>query len=165
MICTSDLIGRGMAVYRRRSTIAGCEEYEYNDGTNVYLLNSACTTENADDAILEFLRCIRTNDTNPEDYASRLMKEVCPAMAEVRSDPGKEAEYMTWQAKMMDIEYKAKEEGREEERVEEREIGLRTLIETLHALSQSREAIEQIVVDKFHLSPSVAKEKVAQYWS
>lgn len=76
---------------------------------------------------------------------------------------------MTWQAKMMDIEYKAKEEGRkegrEEGRVEEREIGLRTLIETLHALSQSREAIEQIVVDKFHLSPSVAKEKVAQYWS
>ena len=169
MICTSDLIGRGMAVYRRRDTIAGCEDYEYNDGTNVYLLNSACTTENADDAILEFLRCIRTNNTNPEDYASRLMKEVCPAMAEVRSDPGKEAEYMTWQTKMMDIEYKAKEEGRkegrEEGRVEEREIGLRTLIETLHALSQSREAIEQIVVDKFHLSPSVAKEKVAQYWS
>ena len=116
MICTTDLIGRSMAVYRRRVTIEGCEE-------------------------------------------------VCPAMAEVRSDPGKEAEYMTWQTKMMDIEYKAKEEGRKEERKEEREIGLRVLIETLHALSQSREAIEQIVVDKFHLSPSVAKEKVAQYWS
>ena len=82
-------------------------------------------------------------------------------MAEVRSDPGKEAEYMTWQTKMMDIEYKAKEEGR----MEERELGLRTLIETLHALSQSQEAIEQIIVDKFHLSHSAAKEKVAQYWT
>ena len=84
---------------------------------------------------------------------------------------------MTWQTKMMDIEYKAKEEGRKEGReegreegrlegrLEGREIGLRTLIETLHALSQSQEAIEQIVVDKFHLSESVAKKKVAQYWS
>ena len=79
MICTADLIGRGLAVYKRRITIDGCEDYDYDDGTHVYLLNSAYTVENADTAILEFLRCIKTNDTNSGDYTSMLMKEVCPA--------------------------------------------------------------------------------------
>ena len=114
MICNKDLIGRGLAVYKRRITIEGCEDYDYDDGTHVYLLNSTYAVENADTAIVEFLRCIRTNDTDSADYTTNLMKEVCPAIVEIRSDPGKEAEYMTLQTKMMDIEYYAKEEGREE---------------------------------------------------
>ena len=62
---------------------------------------------------MEFLRCIRSNDINPAEYRSELMKEVCPAIAEVRDDPGKEAEYMTWWTKMMDIQYYAEKKGME----------------------------------------------------
>ena len=165
MICTADLIGRGLAVYKRRITIDGCEDYDYDDGTHVYLLNSAYTVENADTAILEFLRCIKTNDTNSGDYTSMLMKEVCPAIAEVRSDPGKEAEYMTWQTKLMDIEYYAKQEGRAEGRAEGREEGkaegqkaeFLATIKALHDAGQTLAFMEQItrrskdeVIDGLH---------------
>ena len=114
MICTGDLFDCGLAVYKRKVTMEGCEDAAYDDGSRVYLLNSAYTTGNADDAILEFLNCIRSNDTSAAAYKTTLMREVCPAINEIREDPGKEAEYMTWQTKLMDVEYEALERGRAE---------------------------------------------------
>ena len=114
MICTRDLFGCGLAVYKRKVTMEGCEDVVYEDDSHVYLLNSAYTTGNADDAILEFLNCISSNDTSTAAYKTMLMQEVCPAINEIREDPGKEAEYMTWQTKLMDVEYEALERGREE---------------------------------------------------
>ena len=111
MICTEDLFGCGLAVYKRKVTMEGCEDVAYDDGSHVYLLNSAYTTGNADDAILEFLNCIRNNDTSTTAYRTMLMREVCPVINEIREDPGKEAEYMTWQTKLMDVEYEALERG------------------------------------------------------
>ena len=116
IVCTEDPFGCGLALYKRKIIMEGCPDIEYDDGSHVYLLNTECTTPNACEAIMEFLRCIRSNDIDPADYHSSLMKEVCPAIAEVRDDPGKEAEYMTWQTKLMDIEHFSKMEGRAEGR-------------------------------------------------
>ena len=157
MICTKDLFQKGYALYKRKVIMENCEDVDYDDGSHVYLLNSAYTVENADTAILEFLRCIKTNDTNSADYSTSLMKEVCPVIAEVRSDPGKEAEYMTWQTKMMDIEYKAKEEGREEGKVEGQKAEFLSTIKALHDAGQTLAFMEQItrrskdeVIDGLH---------------
>ncbi len=118
-MCAFDPFGRGLALYKRKMLMEGykdsekdikVEDFEYQDGSHLYYLNSACETENADAAILEFLRCIRSNNINAEDYATPLMKAVCPAIDEIRHDSQKEAEYMTLQMKMMEI----REEGRKE---------------------------------------------------
>ena len=172
MICTKDLFGYGLALYERKITMAGCEEIDYSDGSHVYLLNSAYTTPNADPAILEFLNCIRTNNTDAAAYKTKLMREVVPAIVKLRDDPKKEAEYMTTEAKLMDIEFFAKqaglkegrEEGREEGFEEGREIGLRALIETLQALDRSKEEATRIVEQRYGLSEDEAEEKVARYW-
>ena len=172
MICTVDLIGRGLAVYQRKVTVEGCEDYCYDDGTHVYLLNSAYREGNADSAILEFLQCIRTNDTDIGAYTTPLMKEICPVMAEIRRDPGKEAEYMTWQTRIMDIEHEAMEkgraegraEGRTEGRTEGREEGVQALVHTLQGLSVDREIITQQLTEQFGFPLVVASKKVDQYW-
>ena len=122
-VCAFDPFGRGLALYKRKMMMQGyknpeknvkVEDFEYQDGSHLYYLNSACKTENADAAIVEFLRCIRSNNINAEDYATPLMKAVCPAIDEIRHDSEKEAEYMTLQMKMMEIREEGREEGRKE---------------------------------------------------
>ena len=122
-VCAFDPFGRGLALYKRKMLIEGykdsendikVEDFEYQDGSHLYYLNSACKTENADTSILEFLRCIRSNNINAEDYATPLMKAVCPAIDEIRHDSEKEAEYMTLQMKMMEVREEGREEGRKE---------------------------------------------------
>ena len=44
------------------------------------------------------------------------------------------------------------------------EQGIRAVVEALQAASQSRDAVIQIVADKFGLSAQAAADKVAQYW-
>ena len=44
------------------------------------------------------------------------------------------------------------------------EKGIRAMVEALQAASQSRDAVIQIVADKFGLSAQAAADKVAQYW-
>ena len=68
------------------------------------------------------------------------MREVCPAINEIRDDPGKEAEYMTWQTKMMDVEYNALERGR----IEGREAEFLSTIKALHEAGQTLPFMEQI---------------------
>ena len=63
MVCTMDLFGHGLAVYKRRITMEGCEDITYDDGTHIYLLNSAYKNPNTALPIQEFLNCIRTNET------------------------------------------------------------------------------------------------------
>ena len=144
MICTEDLFGYGLAVYKWKVTIESYENVAYEDGSHVYLLNSAYTAGNADDAILEFLDCIRNNDTSTATYKTTLMREVCPAINEIREDPGKEAEYMTWQTKLMDVEYNALERGRIEGREEGREAEFLSTIKALHEAGQTLPFMEQI---------------------
>ena len=152
MICTGDLFGCGLAVYKRKVTMEGCEDVAYDDGSHVYLLNSAYTTGNADDAILEFLNCIRNNDTSTAAYKTTLMQEVCPAINEIREDPGKEAEYMTWQTKLMDVEYEALERGRKKGREEGREEGI-----------QQGAAEERFEIARAMIADSEPVEKIKRY--
>ena len=145
MICTGDLFDCGLAVYKRKVTMEGCEDAAYDDGSRVYLLNSAYTTGNADDAILEFLNCIRSNDTSAAAYKTTLMREVCSAINEIREDPGKEAEYMTWQTKLMDVEYEALKRGREEGREEGMQQGVvEERLEIARAMIADNEPVEKI---------------------
>ena len=129
MIHTNDIFGRGLALYKRKIVIEGCEDVSYKDGTHVYILNSSYTIGNADKAILEFLDCIRNNDIDPEHYASTLVRQVCSAVDEVRADPAKEAEYMTLQTRLMDARFEGWEEGREEGREEGLEEGIELGVE------------------------------------
>ena len=169
MICTMDLIGRGLAVYKRKVTFEGCEDYSYVDGTHVYLLNSDYTTANADDKVLEFLHCVGTNETNAEKYNSQFMKDVCHAIVEVRSDPGKRDEYMTLQTRLMDAKEEGLEEGLERGREEGlergREEGIQALVQTLQNLSVARDTVIQQLEGQFGLPADVAATKVAQYWT
>ena len=168
MICTKDLFGCGLALYRRKVIMEGCPDAVYDDGSQVYILNTAFTVANADGAILEFLRCIRSNDISPEKYDSVLMKEVCPAIEEVRSDPGKEAEYMVWETKLMDARYYAEEKGRREGVKEGMERGMETgmenLVVALKELSVDRETVVHKVAQKYNLPLQAASGKVDQYW-
>jgi hypothetical protein len=50
-------------------------------------------------------------------------------------------------------------------RREESEKGIRALVEELQSVSQSRDAVIKMVVDKFGLQPQAAADKVAQYWA
>ena len=50
-------------------------------------------------------------------------------------------------------------------RREESEKGIRALVEALQSVSQSRDAVIKMVVDKFGLQPQAAADKVAQYWA
>ena len=126
-VCAFDPFKRGLALYKRKMLMQGYEnpetkvkikDFEYQDGSHLYYLNSAYKTENADASILEFLRCIRSNNINAEDYATPLMKAVCPAIDEIRHDSQKEAEYMTLQMKMMEIREESKAEGKVEGKAE-----------------------------------------------
>ena len=53
----------------------------------------------------------------------------------------------------------------QEVRREESEKGIRALVEALQSVSQSRDAVIKMVVDKFGLQPQAAADKVAQYWA
>ena len=129
-ICNFDPFERGLAVYERKLVMKGyrdgdikIEDMEFDNGSHFYMLNSAFTIENADEPILEFLRCVHNNDTNPANYHSALMKAVCPAIEEIRHDREKEEAYMTLQMKLDDVRMEALMEGREEGRAEGREEG------------------------------------------
>ena len=173
VICTMDLFGRGLALYKRKVVMEGCEDIGYDDGSHIYFLNTDYTVENAAAPIIEFLRCIRNNDIDPVGYSSQLMKEVCPVMAEVRGDAQKEEAYMTWQTKIMDVKFWAKEEGREEGRKEGheqgrkegREEGMEALVHALRGLSQGRDMIVKELAKQFRLSLSDAAAAVDQYWT
>lgn len=109
-VCTFDYFDGGLAVYRRKTVIEGREDISYEDGSHVYILNSAYREGNAAPAILEYLRCIRENDVD-YGYESELMQAVCPAIRDIRSDEKKEASYMTMQMLMADERWAGREEG------------------------------------------------------
>ena len=55
-------------------------------------------------------------------------------------------------------------EAREEAKKEEREEGIRVLIEALHDVAQAKDAVIQTVAKKFGLQPQIAADKVSLYW-
>ena len=55
-------------------------------------------------------------------------------------------------------------EIRREVRREENEKGIRALVKSLQAVSQSRETAVQMVMEQFELQAQSAAAKVAQYW-
>ena len=182
LICTEDLFDFNLPVYRRKIVIEDCEEATYNDGSHVYILNGAyrpgepvkkkdrrkkgkngdvetkeaVSVAEEDPAILEFLRCIRDKDTDKSHYSTPLMREICDEIDEVRDDPAKEAEYMQYQAKVMDIRREGRAEGREE--------GIRGIVETVQDFSAGKEEALRRLVSKFSLDPETARQKVELYW-
>ena len=164
MVCTADLFGRGLALYRRKFMMEDCPDVEYDDGSHLYILNTAYTTANVREPILEFLRCIQSNDIAPAEYHSQLMKEICPAIAEIRSDSGKEAEYMTWQTKLMDAEFIAEQRGLEKGVKQGMEQGIQALVCSLKGLYIDRETIVRQIAEQYKLPMQTAVSKVDQYW-
>lgn len=162
-ICTDDPFGYGLPIYEREMTLKNCEGSTYDDSSHAYFLNSAYTAENAegeDPAIMEFLRCVRENDTEKENYVTPLMREVCDTMEEIRDDPAMEALYMQYQAKIMDY----RREGLEEGRAEGLEEGIQGIVKALQGFSLSKENAIQSLQKTFGLDPDTAREKVEQYW-
>ena len=168
LVCTFDPFGKGLAVYERVCCIKDCPGAVYEDGTHVLLLNSAYTRGNAERPVLEFLDCIRSNNTDAGSYTSALMRAICPAIAEVRKDTSKEAIYMTLDLKLQEILWVGEERGekRGEARGEARgkEKGIRALVKSLQKYTQNKEAVRDAVAEQFQLSPEEAERKVSQYW-
>ena len=162
-VCAFDPFKRGLALYKRKMLIEGyqnpekdikVEDFEYQDGSHLYYLNSAYETENADAAILEFLRCIRSNNINAEDYATPLMKAVCPAIDEIRHDSQKEAEYMTLQMKMMEIREEGREEGEAKGKAEGKVEGKAEVV-----MEMLRDNAPLSLIEKY---TQVSAEKIAE---
>ena len=142
VVSTKDFFGHGLALYVRKMMIKGYKytkdgkeqeipDFSYEDGTHLYFLNADHTVCNVSEEIAEFLKCIHSNDTDPEHYKSQWMKDVCRRIEEVRDDPAEEAYYMTLDTMVMDIRREAREEGREEGREEERFSIIQNLMKTL----------------------------------
>ena len=162
-ICTQDPFHYGLPVYKRRMILENCENAEYDDGSHAYFLNSAYKVENSeseDPAIMEFLRCIRENDTRKNHYDTPLMRKVCDAMDEIRDDPVMEANYMQWQVKLMDRERDGFERGHERGREE----GIQATIKVLQRFAIDKTDAIRALEEQFALDTETAKEKVAQYW-
>ena len=198
-ICTKDPFGYGRPIYRRKMSLEHCENSEYNDGSHVYFLNSegirdsAADGDQQDPAITEFLRCIRENDTEKSHYVTPLMVRICEAMEEIRDDPVLEADYMQYQAKLMDRENfgfergrkegreegrkqgreegrkqgreEGRKEGREEGREQGREEGIQAMVKALQGFSLSRNNAIQSLQTAFGLNAETAREKVDRYWN
>ncbi len=113
-----------------KSVIENREDIVYDDGSNVFFLNSRYTIPNAAPAILEFLDFIRKNDVETK-YESKLMKAVSKMVKRVRGDPEKEESYVVLQTILTDERIMGEEEGIKKGREEEKLNMIRNLIKTM----------------------------------
>ena len=111
-ICDFDYFGAGLAVYERESRVKGTD-IPYNDGTHVYILNSRYEEGNSDQAILESLDYIRTDDAHLE-YHSELAQRIIERVDAVRQDEQMEGVYMSTELLEMELREKGREEGLKE---------------------------------------------------
>ena len=109
-VCSFDKFKAGRAVYERQFIIKDCPEGIYDDGSHVFILNTAYRHGNGSVAILEFLRFVRTSDYGFVG-TSDLLREARTALAKVRNDPEKEVAYMTYKRKMDEMKQEGLEEG------------------------------------------------------
>ena len=159
IISTEDFFRKGLAVYKRKMLMEGyqdpdgevrIEDFAYEDGTALYILNANYTIGNADKEILQFLDCIHLNDTNPDRYDSPWMKGVCRKIEEVRDDPAEEVYYMGLSVIMMDERRKGREEGRKEGLEEGLEKGLEkgAIINTVDIYRNEMGFDDRTIIDK-----------------
>lgn len=116
-VCDFDYYKRGLACYERVSTIKGCEDVAFVDGSHAFILNSHYSEANASKDVVEFLDYIRTNDDGTPATGA-LLEKAKEMVNEVRHDKTKEVAYMTWAMSIRDARKEGREEGREESRVE-----------------------------------------------
>jgi len=162
-VCDFDYFGAGLAVYERESRVKGTD-IPYEDGSHVYILNSRYEQGNCDQAILESLDYIRTDDAHLE-YHSELAQRIVERVDAVRHDGQKEGMYMWTQLYEMELWEKSRAEGREEGRAEGEEKGIRALVSAFKEVALAPAAIAQALVKQFGLSQDAAEQKVRQYWS
>lgn len=137
-VCNYDHFNRGLAVYEKVSTLRGCEDEIYDDGSHVYILNSRYKTKNAAEPIIQFLDCIRDGKF-AENYADgSLMSVVVEAVNSVKTNSEKEGMYMTFAMKLADERRIGRAEGRTEERVE-------SIMHLMEGLSLTREQAAKIL--------------------
>ncbi len=138
-VCDFDYFDTGLAVCKRKTVIEGREDVVYDDGSNVYFLNSRYSISNAPPAILEYLDFIRKNDVETK-YESKLMKAVSKAVKQVRNNPEKEASYVVLQAILTDERLigveeglkKGREEGLKKGREEDKLNMIRNLMKSMN---------------------------------
>ena len=70
---------------------------------------------------------------------------------------------MTWQTKLMDVEYEALERGREEGMQQGVEKGICASIQLMRDISYSKDTAIEKIMEQFQLTSQVAEEKVALY--
>lgn len=137
-VCNFDLFGYGEPVYKRTQSIAGHEDFAYEDGSHVFILNSKFAENkvgNTDTRILEFLKLIRDPESiTTSDFAENIKRTI----HEIQTDKEQGERYMTFQQKMDELAYRTREEGRAE------------------GLAEGRaELISRIVANKFPLETAV----------
>ena len=158
-ICDFDYFGAGLAVYERESRVKGTD-IPYNDGSHVYVLNSRYEEGNCDQAILESLDYIRTDDAHLE-YHSELAQKIVDRVDAVRQDELMEGMYMSTELFEMELQEKGREEGLKEGM----EKGIRAMVSALQKITLAPAVIAQTLVEQFGLSQDAAEQKVRQYWS
>jgi len=154
-VCNFDYFKRGLAVYKRKSVIEGCEDVSYDDGSHVYVLNSRYSKKNAATPIIEFLDYVRRNDSSME-YQSELVKSVVSAVGDVRRDKEKEDIYMTYVQKMEDMKRKGIKEGIQ--------LGIEGMASALKSMGQSKEFVQEALMRSYSLSLDEARQVLDRYW-
>jgi len=109
-VCNFDYFRRGLACYKRISSMEGCPGLVYEDGSHVFFLNSGYGEANVSPEIREFLDYLRTNDDTMSPR-SELLRAVQEAVKIARNDPRLEVPYMTYQQKMKDLWKESYERG------------------------------------------------------
>lgn len=112
-LCDFDYYKAGLACYERESTVKGCPQISYADGSHAIILNSRYRTANADPEIIEFLDYIRTQDDQLPTTGA-LVEKAKELVQLVRHDQTKEVPYMTWAMSLRDARKEGRLEGRQE---------------------------------------------------
>lgn len=158
-VCDFDYFGAGLAVYERECRVKGTD-LPYDDGTRVLILNSRYKQGNGDQAILESLDYIRTDDAHL-CYQSELAQRIVARVDTVRQDERMEGIYMSTELHEMEIREKSRQEGVEEGMEKGMEKGrdttrlsdIRNLIDALHlSVEQAMNILKVPMEDRARLS-------------
>lgn len=128
-ICTQDYFKKGLAVYERESRIKDMPETAYDDGSHVFILNTAFTEGNANSDVLGFLRYVGAGyKGKPFDISgSTYLRQIDQAVQAIKQNSGRELEYMTMAMKMHDERWLGRAEGENKKLLDD----LRALMENL----------------------------------
>ena len=153
-VCNYDPAGKGYPLYRRESVLASpAGDTKYDDESYCIFLNAKYKEVFRSDMpeVCEFLDLInREQEIDEADYETRLGQKAAAGLHLLRKDEQRRIAYMTFEQKLKDEAYYAREEGlkeglekgRAEGKAETQERLIRKLMEVQ---SLTREEAERIL--------------------